>query len=149
MVLNDRMHLLSRACSPLLLIALAYPVLSSCGSVSPNSILPLGQRYELTRFVRKDPTQPPIICGYVDQREPTGTYQMKRSMITVNGQPIFSDSTGRYEGEVPAGTPLIVAKWIGYEPILVERLRTKRGDSLRIDFHMQGAKAPLNGITQE
>lgn len=62
----------------------------------------------------------------------------------MNGQPIFSDSTGRYEGEVPTGTPLIVAKWIGYESIPVERLRIKRGDSLRINFHMQGDKVPLN-----
>ena len=144
MVLNNKLPLMSRACLPLLLIALAYPVLSSCGLVSPNSVLSLRQRYELTRFVRKDPTHPPIICGYVDQRELTGTYHMKRSMITVNGQPIFSDSTGRYDGEVAEGTPLIVAKWVGYESIPVERLRIKRGDSLRIDFHMQGDKVPLD-----
>lgn|GEM_PF-5062815 len=69
---------------------------------------------------------------------------MKRSMITVNGQPIFSNSTGRYEGEVPTGTPLIVAKWIGYESIPVKHLRVKREDSVRIDFHLQGDKVPLN-----
>ena len=141
---HNQVPLMNRACSPLLLIALAYPVLASCGSVSPNLVLPSRHRYELTRFIRKNPTQPPIICGYVDQREPTGTYHMKRSMITVNGQPIFSDSTGRYGGEVPTGSPLIVAKWIGYESIPVERLRVKRGDSLRIDFHLQGDKVPLN-----
>lgn len=117
---------------------LAGALLNNCTPSRSNSASV--QHYQVTRFTQKDPTQAPVLFGYVDQQESARVYPLKRSMIVVDGKPIFSDSTGWYFGKVQPGTPTIVAKWIGFENIPVERLRIRRGDSIQINFHLQSDK---------
>lgn len=98
--------------------------------------------YQTKKFERKQRNAPPIIFGSIDQKEPDGrTYPVKLAKILVNGNSTDSEPTGYYSRVLTPGEHNLSVAWPGLRTVAIKGLSLQKGDSVRIDFHLQADTA--------
>lgn len=94
--------------------------------------------YKIKRFERKQRDASPIVFGSIDQKEPDGrTYLVKLAKFVVDGISTDSEPTGYYSRVLTPGRHDLSVAWPGLRTVAITNLSLRKGDSVRIDFHLR------------
>lgn len=100
--------------------------------------------YELTRLKRRNRTSAPIVCGTIDQRQADGRRSppavasrlQNVAAVWVDGALHYSQADGRYCQQLMVGRHRLRVGFPGLVRVDLT-LRTRLGDSIRLDFHLR------------
>ena len=97
---------------------------------NPSSL----RKQEVVRLRSTNPAHAPVIFGRVQAVDDVGPHPMSKALVSVDGQPYYTNERGAYRVTVTPGTHQLLVEHIGVRQTLTT-VKTERGDSLMVNFY--------------